>query len=374
MLHYQEKLYGVLHYMVLKKINILQNKINKVVKNRLKKKKKNEAKILRAFIKKQATVKSLGGLGGDGSKSIGHNSGGSLHTQTHISSKAIAEDFEQMIGNGLNDFYSRDTMRSMNGYTNNNNHRDTMRSMNGMDAYEDDDLDFKNNHKSQYTSEPMAWCRLPMINAKHCLNKGVLKLKLWTVEIFEKKKGGPKIDPYTTGMWKKFGSCRDYNLRKKTRLNSVLLTINFLLPYKFLVIAPIVNQRRPHYIRTKIKAHKKRDYSGKGVLANIITRDGIFPLDDRDKLLVYSNKEKLMMDSSTIPTFLRSVSWLDLESRMEAYDYLEKWAMSKHPEDMIELLRYEFSDNRIRLYAINCLNKLDDYTLTKSCLLQLVQA
>eukprot|EP01084_Bolivina_argentea_P022882 42556_1 len=39
-------------------------------KKEAKKKKKNEAKILRAFIKKQATVKSLGGLGGDGSKSI----------------------------------------------------------------------------------------------------------------------------------------------------------------------------------------------------------------------------------------------------------------------------------------------------------------
>merc|ERR1712228_1091834 len=41
---------------------------------------------------------------------------------------------------------------------------------------------------------------------------------------------------------------------------------------------------------------------------------------------------------------------------------------------MIELLRYEFADNRIRLYAINCLNKLDDYMLKNGCLLQLVQA
>merc|ERR1740123_1370897 len=40
---------------------------------------------------------------------------------------------------------------------------------------------------------------------------------------------------------------------------------------------------------------------------------------------------------------------------------------------MIELLRYEFADNRIRLYAINCLNQLDDHTL-QQCLLQLVQA
>jgi len=40
---------------------------------------------------------------------------------------------------------------------------------------------------------------------------------------------------------------------------------------------------------------------------------------------------------------------------------------------MIELLRYEFPDSRIRLYAINFLNQLDDFTLNRY-LLQLVQA
>ena len=40
-----------------------------------------------------------------------------------------------------------------------------------------------------------------------------------------------------------------------------------------------------------------------------------------------------------IPTFLRSVDWLDVELRMEAYDYLERWKKPDNPEDMIELLR-----------------------------------
>ena len=69
----------------------------------------------------------------------------------------------------------------------------------------------------------------------------------------------------------------------------------------------------------------------------------------RDKLLVYSNKEKLMRDPSTIPTFLRSVAWLDCDARMEAYDYLEKWAPPTNPEDMIELLRYEFAVSALSL-------------------------
>ena len=235
---------------------------------------------------------------------------------------------------------------------------------------EDDPFEVKQQYdnkkkKTQYVSEPIAWARLPMIDHKHCLKKGEQKLKLWTVPVFNKVKGGPKVDPYTTGNWKKFGSIRDCNLTKKNKLNSVILTLNFIIPYKFKIVAPIVNQRRPNYIRTKIKPHKKRDFAGQEVLNQIIQRDGIMPLDDRDKLLVYSNKEKLMRDSSNIATFLRSVSWLDQDSRMEAYDYLDKWQPPKNPEDMIELLRYEFADNRIRLYAINCLNQLDDYTLNR---------
>jgi len=212
-----------------------------------------------------------------------------------------------------------------------------------------------------------------MVDERHCLRKGSYDLKLWTVPVYEKVKGGPKIDPYSTNNWKKFGSVRECDLTQKNKLNSVLLKIEFMIPYEFCIVAPIVNQRRPHSVRKQIKPHKKGAFRGQRELNNIIQRDGIFPLDERDKLLVYSNKEKLMRDSSNIPTFLRSVQWLDQESRMEAYDYLEKWAAPKNPEDMIELLRYEFADNRIRLYAIHCLNQLDDFSLNR-CLLQLVQA
>merc|ERR1712232_1067715 len=91
----------------------------------------------------------------------------------------------------------------------------------------------------------------------HCLRKGVYNLKLWTVPIFEKQKGGPKIDPFTTGNWKKFGSMRDQHLTSKGKGNSVVLTVNFKLRYKFNVVAPIVNQRRPQEIRNKVKSHSK---------------------------------------------------------------------------------------------------------------------
>ncbi len=99
-----------------------------------------------------------------------------------------------MIGNGLNDFYAGVNNYNGSGRQSQNPMRTMMSIRSNIDEEEDE---FKKS-KSQYTSEPMAWCRLPMINHKHCLNKGILKLKMWTVEVFVKKKGEPKLDPYTT--------------------------------------------------------------------------------------------------------------------------------------------------------------------------------
>ena len=61
-------------------------------------------------------------------------------------------------------------------------------------------------------------------------------------------------------------------------------------------------------------------------------------------------------------TYLRSIHWLDY-----------KWSKQINPENMISLLRYEFAGNQIRLYAINCLNQLDDNTLNEY-LLQLIES
>eukprot|EP01083_Nonionella_stella_P254590 874660_1 len=310
--------------------------IEQQIQKQDKKKKKKEPKILRGVVYNKPN---------SALNANGYTAALQLDDADITSYKlADIDDMEQIVKReAMNDFYNDgdDDNESMHSHSTQRSKATNLRS------------------KSQYTSEAIAWCRLPMVDHRHCLRKGRQTLHLWTVPLFEKVKGGPKIDPYTTGNWKKFGSMRHCNLkRKKSDTQSpsqVILSVDFMINYTFDVVAPIVNERRPHYLRRKIKPSKQKEYVLQ-VLDNVLQRDGIFPLDERDKLLVYSNKEKLMRDSSTIPTFLRSVNWLDAESRMEAYDYLEKWAAPKNPEDMIELLRYEFADNRIRLYAINCLN------------------
>ena len=84
----------------------------------------------------------------------------------------------------------------------------------------------KRKGKSQYVSSELAWCRLPLVDQAHRLRKGRQQLKLWTVPVFEKVKGN----------WKKFGSTRDCEVRSRDAANSVLLTLNFALPFAFDVV------------------------------------------------------------------------------------------------------------------------------------------
>ncbi|ETO10061.1 hypothetical protein RFI_27316, partial [Reticulomyxa filosa] len=58
----------------------------------------------------------------------------------------------------------------------------------------------------KWHSEPLAWCRLPLIDEQHKIRDGKAKLRLWDVPVWTYVKGGPKVDPYTTGFWKKFGT------------------------------------------------------------------------------------------------------------------------------------------------------------------------
>ena len=110
------------------------------------------------------------------------------------------------------------------------------------------------------------------------------------------------------------------------------------------------------------------------MLFNVVNNyDGICVLSERDKMLISSNRDKLTRYSSALDVYL-NISGLDKESRQEAYDYISIWNKSDlNPEDLISLLKYNFSDNHIRLYAISQLNKLDDFLLNKY-LLQLIEA
>eukprot|EP01084_Bolivina_argentea_P240975 404653_1 len=221
----------------------------KNTKKKEKKEKKKAAKILRFVDRDKPKSAKFADL---------KNGKNSVEPQ-HISSKTIVQDLDGMLARkNINDFYSRhDTARSNKQFFG-----DEV-SANPVQSEEE---------KSLYQSEPIAWSRFPMIDYKHRLRKGAYKLHLWTVPIFKKTKGGPKIDPYSTGNWKKFGSPRDCNLTRNNHLNSVILTVDFIVPYKFDVVAPIVNMRRPQYIRRKIRAHKKK-YNGSKIINQIIQRD-----------------------------------------------------------------------------------------------------
>ena len=72
-------------------------------------------------------------------------------------------------------------------------------------------------------SEPSAWCRLLMIDHRHKLRGGYYSLHLWKVPVFKYEKGGPKVDPYATGFWKKYGTTSVKSIQSG---NDAFLTLN----------------------------------------------------------------------------------------------------------------------------------------------------
>ncbi|ETO20742.1 hypothetical protein RFI_16474, partial [Reticulomyxa filosa] len=202
--------------------------------------------------------------------------------------------------------------------------------------------------------EPLAWCRLPLVDEQRKIRDGKIKLRLWDVPVWTYVKGGPKVDPHTTGFWKKFGTTTQPKLSDKAKqvfkerdaqrskelkhsskkkpskkerhikinhsffsdstaneidtegeddLYGILLCVEFP-SYPFHVVAPIVNARHDPAVAQSIVPFKRRHYPGKDLLEHLIKIDGIEPLSDKDKMLVYSNKEKLMGSPEALPTVL----------------------------------------------------------------------
>ncbi|ETO13648.1 hypothetical protein RFI_23722, partial [Reticulomyxa filosa] len=92
-----------------------------------------------------------------------------------------------------------------------------------------------------------------------------------------------------------------------------------------------------------------------------------------EKKLVWNVRYLLTSKFNALPVVLRSVDWRDPYMRTEMYHLLYQWSRPNTPENALELLHFEFSDARVRHFAvIMCLAELCHFKL-KTYLLQIVQ-
>ncbi|KAL9654688.1 hypothetical protein ABK040_006750 [Willaertia magna] len=106
-------------------------------------------------------------------------------------------------------------------------------------------------------------------------------------------------------------------------------------------------------------------------LSDIIDTDPLHELSEIEKWIIWSNRESLVENPKALPKFLLSVPWRHPQARFIAHSLMSKWK-PMHPIDALELFDYNFADARVRQYAAERLNEMDDNQLC-DFLLQLVQ-
>ncbi|EFC45331.1 predicted protein [Naegleria gruberi] len=108
------------------------------------------------------------------------------------------------------------------------------------------------------------------------------------------------------------------------------------------------------------------------IINQIITRDSLQNLTQEERWLLWSNREVLIEIPKALPKFILSVPWKMPHAVHIAHSLLSIWKPIS-PLDALELLSYKFADSKVRQYAIERLDELDDAQLS-DFLLQLVQS
>ncbi|XP_077998659.1 phosphatidylinositol 4,5-bisphosphate 3-kinase catalytic subunit beta isoform-like [Glandiceps talaboti] len=108
-------------------------------------------------------------------------------------------------------------------------------------------------------------------------------------------------------------------------------------------------------------------------LRQIVDRDPLVPLDDQDATLVWKYRVGCRYYlSHSLPKLLRCVDWRNSKDVCMMQALLQIWTKLE-PEQALELLDYQYADDSVRSFAVECLKDFSDEQLVQYPL-QLVQA
>lgn len=112
-------------------------------------------------------------------------------------------------------------------------------------------------------------------------------------------------------------------------------------------------------------------------LNKIIGYDPLQQLTDDEKMLLWAarvgHKNLLMSNYRALPKFMLAVPWQYPTAVRQVHEMLEHWKSPDEPLDALELLSYNYTDEHVRMFAVNCLSQMEDSEFA-DILLQLVQA
>eukprot|EP00347_Sterkiella_histriomuscorum_P020724 403336721 len=135
-----------------------------------------------------------------------------------------------------------------------------------------------------------------------------------------------------------------------------------------------------------VSSHYENGNQGGG---NIIDQDGFnlrevkkmldkYPLEEKNTKKYTYNPELIIKNKKYVdilPSFVKAVDFTNQDQLIVCYNYLDKSQRAKDlkPEEALALLDSKFGDEKVRLFAVQKLTELDDYTIALY-MPQLIQA
>lgn len=189
---------------------------------------------------------------------------------------------------------------------------------------------------------PIGWANFQLIDHKDELKTGKFRMGLWPDE---------KANPIGTNIGNIMGSDMD------------LLSLCFTLDeYAYPVVFP--SGKPPFKLVNQTRGVGEGSIAGEiAKLDQIIRADPLDKIAEEDQELVWKYREKLTNNPQALPKFLRSVKWKNPAAVYEAHRLLDQWE-TPSPLDALQLLDSHFADEKVRTFAVRCLDVFSDNELS----------
>jgi phosphatidylinositol-4,5-bisphosphate 3-kinase len=196
---------------------------------------------------------------------------------------------------------------------------------------------------SRKESHPIAWVNCQLFDYKHELRTGIISLNMWPDN---------KANP--------IGTCV-----QSPDTTTPMLFLQFER-YATPVVFPTQRWQSETYpVPTSITPQEQQR------LKFLCTADPLYPLESKDKQLLWKYRDYCTNYPRGLAKFLVSVPKTDRNAVQESYRLLDIWTKPS-PHDALELLDSKFADTNVREYAVQQLENLTEDEL-QAYLLQLVQ-
>eukprot|EP00163_Fabomonas_tropica_P026300 TRINITY_DN477_c0_g1_i2.p1 TRINITY_DN477_c0_g1~~TRINITY_DN477_c0_g1_i2.p1 ORF type:complete len:1361 (-),score=382.34 TRINITY_DN477_c0_g1_i2:229-4311(-) len=200
------------------------------------------------------------------------------------------------------------------------------------------------------TSMPLGWTNVQLVDHRSYLRAGLYSMKLWP---------DAAANP--------IGTCVENLVGTATMF---LQFDEYPLPVIFpKSIEKVDDDLSDGRARSNTKKSKMDNVENK--IEELITKDPLHVLAPEDVTLLWGVRHVLKNKPLALPKFLQSVNWVDRHAVQETHRLLAEWP--KIPAmNALELLDSKFADEKVREYAVGCLQDMEDFDLAV-VILQLTQ-